>query len=186
MAETSINRRTLVVSGAAALAMFGLASKSGLAAPVVQSGGGISGGGSVLADESPAEFSVFGSRFVTDEGDTPIYVGQLSYYSAVAKTTIASLSIAAYGPIEGQESAMRQMSGIASVNGEGQHPFNVILTDGGPIGSGLDHFKLDVGADGATEVTDPILQVDSAVQAGNLALIDFDFGTSEASPTPAG
>ena len=184
--DHSLTRRTFAISGAPALAMFGLVSKTGLAAPVVQSGGGISGGGTVLADGSPGEFSVFGSRFLTDESDSPLFIGQLSYNDVVAKMTVQSLEIVAYGPVEGQENTMRQMSGFASVNGAGKHPFNLILTDGGPIGSGLDHFTLTVGADGATEVTDPMLQVDSAVQAGDLALVDFDFGSSVASPTPAG
>jgi len=168
------------------MAALGVASRSGLAAPVVQSGGGIAGGGSVQAEGGPAEFSVFGSRFVTDTGDT-LFVGALSYLDVVAKTTIESTAITAYGPVEGNEETMRQMSGICTVNGEGAHPFNVILTDGGPIGSGADVFDLAVGADGASVVGDATYEIQSAVQAGNLQLIEFPF-TEEggATPTPAG
>lgn len=186
VSEQALNRRTLVVSGAAALGALGLASRAALAVPVVQSGGGIAGGGSLQADGGPAEFSVFGSRFVTDTGET-LFVGSLSYLDVVAKTTIESVSISAYGPVEGSEGTMRQMSGICTMNGEGKHPFNLVLTDGGPIGSGADAFDLAVGADGDTEVGDAIYGIQSGVQAGNLQIIEFPF-TDDAtgSPTPAG
>jgi hypothetical protein len=186
MVEHALNRRTLVLSGAAAMAALNLSLRSGLAAPVIQSGGGIAGGGSVQADGGPAEFSVFGSRFVTETEET-VFVGALSYLDVVAKTTIESTAISAYGPVEGNEATMRQMSGTCTVNGKGAHPFNLILTDSGPIGSGADVFDLAVGADGATEVGDAIYEVQSAVQAGNLQLIEFPFTEAGvASPTPAG
>ncbi len=186
MNEYALNRRHLVISGAAAMAALGIATRSGMAAPVVQSGGGIAGGGSVQANGGPAEFSVFGSRFETDTGDL-LFVGSLSYLDVIAKTMVESTSITAYGPVEGNETTMRQMSGICTVDGQGAHPFNLILTDGGPIGSGADVFDLAVGADGATEVGDAVYEVQSAVQAGNLQLVDFPFtGGGEASPTPAG
>lgn len=187
MAERAMNRRTLVISGASALALFGLASKSGLAAPVIQSGGGIFGGGSIQAGGGPAEFSVFGSRFVVEGSDTPLFVGSLSYLDVVGKTTIESTTITAYGPVEGSEATTRQMSGIATLNGAGAHPFNAILTDGGPIGSGADVFDLALGADGATDVGNAVYEVQSGVQAGNLQLIDFTFADeSGATPTAAG
>jgi hypothetical protein len=186
MVEHALNRRTLVLSGAAAMAALGIATRSGMAAPVIQSGGGIAGGGSVQSEGGPAEFSVFGSRFITDTGDI-VFVGALSYLDVVAKTTIESTSITAYAPVEGNEATMRQMSGFCTVDGEGNHPFNLILTDGGPIGSGADVFDLAVGSDGATEVGDAIYAIQSAVQAGNLQLIEFPFtDDSGASPTPAG
>jgi hypothetical protein len=184
--DHGLNRRTLVLSGAAALAALGIEARSGAAAMVVQSGGGIAGGGSIQAEGGPGEFSVFGSRFITDTQET-IFVGSLSYLDVVAKTTIESTSISAYGPVEGSEATTRQMSGICTVNGGGAHPFNAILTDGGPIGSGADMFDLAVGADGATEVGDAEYAIQSAVQAGNLQLIDFVFTAgTEASPTAAG
>src|SRR4051812_21066069 len=118
MVEHALNRRTLVLSGAAAMVAFGVAAHSGSAAPVVQSGGGIAGGGSVQSEGGPAEFSVFGSRFVTDTDDT-LFVGALSYLDVVAKTTIESIDILAYGPVEGSEATTRQMSGTCTKNGEG-------------------------------------------------------------------
>lgn len=186
MTEIALNRRTLVVSGAAALATIGLATHGEVAALVVQSGGGIAGGGSLQIADGPAEFTVFGSRFQLEEQEAPVFTGSLSYNDVVGKTIVESTLIDAYGPVEGNEATMRQMSGFATVNGQGKHPFNLVLTDGGPIGAGLDHFKLEVGADGATEVSNPAIQVDSTVQAGGLTLIEFNFGSSAASPTPAG
>lgn len=187
MNQYALNRRHLVVSGAAALAAVGIVASAGSAAAmVVQSGGGIAGGGSVQADSGPGEFSVFGSRFVTDTGDT-LFVGSLSFLDVVGKANFESTSITAYGPVEGNEATMRQMSGICTVNGEGTHPFNLTLTDGGPIGSGADMFDLAVGVDGATEVGDAFYEIQSVVQAGNLQIIDFPFSSSGAgSPTPAG
>jgi hypothetical protein len=187
MPEIVTNRRKVVISGAAALAMVGLAPRGGLAAPVVQSGGGIAGGGSVQSpDGGPAEFTVFGSRWDVEESDTPIFIGTLSYLDVLGNVTIESTEIVAYGPVEGSEDTMRQMSGFATMNGEGRHPFNLVLTDGGPIGSGTDTFQLAVGADGAAEVTQAEYETQSAVQSGGLQLIDFDFSGSLASPTPAG
>jgi hypothetical protein len=186
MSEIVTNRRTLVISGAAALAMVGLAPRGALAAPVVQSGGGIAGGGGLQADGGPAEFVVFGSRWDVEESDTPIFVGTLSYNDVVGKTIIESTEITAYGPVEGSEDTMRQMTGFATMNGAGKHPFNLVLTDGGPIGSGADMFQLGVGADGAGEVTEAIYEIQSIVQSGGLQIITFDFSGSLASPTPAG
>lgn len=157
-----------------------------MAAPVIQSGGGIAGGGSLQADGGPAEFSVFGSRFAVEGSDSPILFGTLSYNDVVGKTIIESIAISAYAPVEGSEDTMRQMSGTASINGAGVHPFNLVLTDGGPIGSGADMFQLAVGADGDTEVTKADYEIQSSVQSGNLQLIDFNFSGGEASPTPAG
>ena len=89
MSEFTPNRRTLVLSGAAALAAFGLAARGDTAARVIQSGGGIAGGGSVQTDtEGPGEFSVFGSQFVAEDSDTPIFVGSLSYLDVLANMTV--------------------------------------------------------------------------------------------------
>ncbi len=169
------------------MAAFGLATRGSSAAPVVQSGGGIAGGGSVLTDdESPAEFSVFGSQFAVEGSDTPLFVGSLSYLDVTANMTVESTSITAYGPLEGAEATSRQMTGIATVNGAGAYPFDLTLVDGGAIGTGADSFQLAVGNDGETEVTDPSYLIQSDVQSGNLQLLTFDFGSTDASATPAG
>lgn len=188
MSAISTNRRTLVLSGAAALAAIGLASRGGVSAMVIQSGGGITGGGSVTTDtEGPGEFSVFGSRFAVEGSDTPLFFGVLSYLDVTGSTLIESIAITAYGPLEGAEATTRQMTGTCSVNGEGVHPFDVTLVDGGPIGTGADAFQLAVGNDGEAEVTDPFYLVQSTVQSGNLQLIDFVFeDDANASATPAG
>lgn len=188
MSTISTNRRTLVLSGAAALAAVGLMPRNGVAARVIQSGGGIAGGGSVTTDsEGPGEFSVFGSQFSVEGSDTPIFFGSLSYLDVTASMTIESISITAYGPLEGAEATTRQMTGTCSVNNKGVHPFDVTLVDGGPIGTGSDSFQLAVGNDGEADVTDPFYLVQSTVQSGNLQLIDFVFeDDADASATPAG
>ena len=187
MSDNSIDRRTLVISGASALALLGISRQSTLAAVAVQSADGIAGGGSMQAGGGPAEFSVFAARFSSGENEKPRLAGALSYLDVVGKTSIESTSITACGPVEGSESTTRQLSGIATMNGSGAHPFNAVLTDGGPIGSGADMFELAVGPDGATDVSDAIYEVQSVVQAGNLQLIVLTFDeTSGATPTAAG
>ncbi len=187
MTEPSVNRRTLVRAGTLGFAMLGLASQSAGAASSTITADAITGGGVMQAGGGPAEFSVFGASFLTATSDAPRFAGSLSFSDVVAKTIVVSVSISAFGPVEGSAATTRQMSGIATVDGAGAHPFDVILTDGGPIGSGLDRFELRVGADGASATRDPIYEVQSAVQAGNLQLLSISIGDeSEASPTPAG
>ncbi len=169
------------------MAAFGLATRGGSAAPVIQSGGGIAGGGSVqTSSDGPGEFSVFGSQFAVEGSDTPLFIGSLSYLDVTGQMAVESTSISAYGPVEGAEATTRQMTGIATVNGEGAYPFNAILTDGGAIGTGADVFELGVGNDGETEVAEPSYIVQSNVQSGNLQLLTFDFASHVARPTPAG
>ena len=171
------------------MAALGLMTKAG-SATAIQSGSGIAGGGSVEANGGPAEFSVFGAHFQLESGEAPLLAGSLSYLDVTGKMTIASTSITAFGAVEGAEATTRQVSGIATVNGEGAYPFDLVVSDGGAIGTGLDVFQLAVGADGATEVTEATYEIQSNVQSGNLQLIDFVFDSADvsgdASPTPAG
>lgn len=188
MTLTSLNRRTFVGSGALALALYGLASERGNAAITVDAVDGIAGGGSMQAGSGPAEFSVFAARFTSATPADTLVAGSLSYLDVVGKTTIESISISAIAPVEGSVTTTRQLSGTATVDGKGVHPFDAVLTDGGPIGSGSDRFELRVGADGETTVgNQPMYEVQSVVQAGNLQLIAIS-GTAvaEGSPTPAG
>ncbi len=187
MTGPSLNRRTLIRAGTLGFAILGVESRSGSAASPLLTADGMTGGGVLQAGGGPAEFSVFGASFLGETSAAPRFAGSLSYIDVVGKTIVESVSISAFGPVEGSESTTRQMSGIATVDGAGAHPFDVILTDGGPIGSGLDQLELRVGADGATNTADPIYQVQSAVQAGNLELLSITLGSdSDASPTPAG
>lgn len=121
-----------------------------------------------------------------DGSNTPVFAGALSYLDVTGNMTIESTSISAYGPLEGAEATTRQMTGVATVNGAGAYPFNLTLVDGGAIGTGADSFQLAVGNDGETEVTEPSYLVQSDVQSGNLQLLSFDFGSVDASATPAG
>ena len=186
MTDGTWNRRTVMISGAAALAALGLHARGASAAPMVQSGGGIAGGGSVQANGGPAEFTVFGSRFVAEDGETLLFLGSLQYLDVTANQMIESVSISAYGPVEGSEDTTRQMSGIATINGEGAYPFDLVLVDGGGIGEGADMFDLALGADGASVVEQATYEIHSNVQSGGLQLIEFAFEAAAATPTPAG
>lgn len=187
MTGSTLNRRTLVGSGALALALAGLATSDATAAVSFETIDGIAGGGTMQAGGGPAEFSVFAARCASEENRDGIVIGALHYLDVVGKLDIESISITAFGPVEGSETTTRQLSGVATIGGAGTHPFDAVLTDGGPIGSGSDHFELRVGADGASTVGDPMYQVQSVVQAGNLQRIAFSASpNATGSPTPAG
>lgn len=187
MIEESMDRRTFARSSITTLALLGVGVHTATAASPLYSLDGIAGGGAMQAGEGPAEFSVFAARFVVENEEPAQLVGVLSYLDVAAKTTIESISVSLFSPLEGKESTTRQLSGIATINGLGTHPFETILTDSGPIGSGGDTFELRVGEDGAKTVENPVYTVQSAIQAGNLQLITISpDSTTAASPTPAG
>ena len=176
--ESRLSRRGALaagVAGAAALATL----PHGVRAqhpPVIQSGGGIAGGGAIaLTNGDRVVFSVFGSRFVTEDANSPVILGNLLVTSAGGRQ-LASVEVTDYAPVEGEENA-RQMTGFASVDGEGRLPFTLKLVDGGAPGAGKDMVQLGVESDpeGATPAADAnAWNIDAALEDGDLQLIDFN------------
>jgi hypothetical protein len=179
MTETTLSRRGALAIGAAGAAALA-ALPHGVRAQhpsVIQSGGGIAGGGAIsLTIGTRVVFSVFGSRFVTDEGDAPVILGNLLVTSSDGQQ-LASVEITDYAPIGGEENA-RQMTGFASVDGKGRLPFSLKLIDGGTPGAGKDHVQLTVKSDSAdaTPSADASAwDIDAVLEDGDLQLIDFNF-----------
>lgn len=186
MDRSSFDRRSFV-AGSAALALFGFVSHTNAVIQTATSMQGIAGGGTIETSNGPAEFSVIGLVLSSPADSTINIVGSLSFLDTVGKTAIESTSVTTLGPVEGSNFTTWQLSGTATLDGAGVHPFALRLTDDGPIGSGRDEFELTLGIDGESEVGDAIYTAKSNVQAGNLQAIVYSLDTAEpASPTPAG
>jgi hypothetical protein len=180
--RSGIDRRRVVALGGAA-ALAGLAMRGGNAsADSVRTGGGIAGGGWVAFGPSEAQFSVFGSRFVSEETGDPIVVGSFIWVDA-AGFSLTSTRIDDYGPDPDQENA-RIMTGLVQHSQTGNtHIFWLRLVDGGGPGEELDTIELIVGVeadDTATPVpeVDPLtamVNINSPVAVGDLQLLEFDF-----------
>jgi hypothetical protein len=174
-----ISRRGALIAGAAGMAAFAAVPGSMAAqrAPVIQSGGGIAGGGAIaLSDGGTASFSVFGSRFEVVDQDEPTIFGGLFITDATGKQ-LASLEVSNYEPVEGEENA-RHMTGFASIDGKGRYPFTLKMIDGGIPGEGKDRFQLDVQASTTDATPTPdsgMMSIDSVIEPGDVQLIVFEF-----------
>lgn len=177
--STTVSRRGALAAGVAGAAALAALPHGAHAQhpPVIQSGGGIAGGGAIsLVSGELAVFSVFGSRFETEDADTPVILGNLLVTSS-GNLQLASVEVTHYAPVEGEENA-RQMTGFASVDGEGRLPFTLKLIDGGTPGAGKDHVQLSVESDAsdATPAGDASAwNIDAVLENGDLQLIDFNF-----------
>jgi hypothetical protein len=173
------SRRSALVAGAAGATALTLFPRDMAAqrAPVIQSGGGIAGGGAIaLSDGGTASFSVFGSRFEVVDQDDPTIFGGL-FITDSTGGQLASVEVTDYAPVEGEENA-RQMTGFASIDGEGRFPFTLKLIDGGKPGKGKDQFQLVVEASSTDATPAPdggLMSIDSVIDPGDLQLITFEF-----------
>ena len=176
--RVTISRRGALVAGAAGAAALTAFPRSMAAqrAPVIQSGGGIAGGGAIaLSDGGTASFSVFGSRFEVVDQNEPTIFGGLFITDSTGKQ-LASVEVSNYEPVEGEENA-RQMTGIASIDGNGRFPFTLKLIDGGAPGDGKDQFQfvLESPSDATPAPDDAFANIDSVIEPGDLQLIVFEF-----------
>ena len=178
-------RRVVALGGVAALAGLALGSR-GVATASVRTGGGIAGGGWVNFGPSEAQFSVFGSRFVSEDTGDPFFVGSFIWVDA-AGFSLTGTRIDDYGPDPDQENA-RIMTGLVQHSQTGNtHIFWLRLVDGGGPGEELDTIELIVGVEAdesATPVPAPdpataMVNVNSPVAVGDLQLLEFDFDTAQ-------
>lgn len=180
-AELVLNRRNAVmVAGLAAFAGIGAApAQSALAS--IRSGGGVAGGGWLNFGPSEAQFSVFGSRFETAEGDETLFFGTFAWADA-AGFSLASTEIVNYGPDPDDEQA-RIMSGYLSrSDNDNIHAFRVRLADRGRPGEGKDRIELLVGGVVEQEAEfpdlselDAMISVDHEITVGDIQLLTFEF-----------
>ena len=144
---------TALGAGAASLAALSLASPN-VAFAAISSAAGVVAGGSLEGPAGPIQFSAFGSRLQLDDVADPVLHGALAWHDPAgmdgAPLTIALVAVDSYGP--GDIETARVVTGTASVNSEGEHPFALRLVDGGEIGDALDAVRLVVGS-AVSEVT---------------------------------
>ena len=113
---------------------------------------------------------------MTEDADAPVVIGNLLVASADGHQ-LASVEVTDYAPVEGEENA-RQMTGFASVDGEGRFPFTLKMVDGGGPGAGKDLIQLTVESypTAATPAVDASAwNIDATLEDGDLQLIDFTF-----------
>lgn len=176
MQTIKLSRRNALIGGAAVAAMIPAASKAQLA-PVIQSGGGIAGGGSiVLENGGTASFSVFGSRFEVEGQNSPAFFGSFSLVDS-GDQEITSTDITNYAPVDGDDTS-RDMTGLATLNGDGPYAFSLRMTDSGfPGGSDRLSLTLQPAETAATPsaAVEAIYSLDGALETGDLQLITFEF-----------
>lgn len=131
-------------AGIAALSVF--APHVTLAA--MSSSAGVVAGGSLEGPDGTIQFSAFGSRTQLDDVEDLILQGSLTWLDPTGFDGEALLlelvAVSSYGP--GMEDTERVLTGTASVNGDGEHAFGLLLVDGGEIGTGTDTVRLVVGS----------------------------------------
>lgn len=172
-----LSRRSVVAGGSGVLGMAAMHALRGhaSAAPIIQAGGGIAGGGSIRVDDGAAHFIVFGSRFVEEGVETPLIFGQLRFVDLRQEMTFESIEVSDYGPIEGGDENARRMTGTVTLNGIGVHPFALTMVDVDGPGTNLDTIDFAVGADGAADTNEPIYAVNAPLRSGDLQLLTFEF-----------
>lgn len=169
-----ISRRVALT--ASSIAALSLAAPVAIfaAAPLTIKTDGMAGGGSIPNDQGPVNFSVFGSRFDVEGSASPVVAGQLQLLDPAQRITIESLETTGFDLVEGEENS-RRMTGFARVSGQGEHPFEITMTDGGPPGSGMDEITFTLGNDGADDTAEVFYSAGGKLETGDLALLTFTF-----------
>jgi hypothetical protein len=111
---------------------------------------GMVGGGLVQFEQGEANFSLFVSRLIYAEDDAEVIVGSILWVDGVAGITLWSSAVTEYivPEVQPEQGVSRRIIGTMSVNGEGEHPFELEVIDVDLPGSGKDTVDLKVG-DGA-------------------------------------
>ena len=163
-----MTRRSAILGGALAVAGIAAGTTMVGAAPAVQSGGGIAGGGTIKSGDQVATFSVFASRFAVVDQTDPILFGRVQWADATG-FVFESSTISNYGPTEGNDAA-RIIEGTAKLSTGEEVPFTLIVRDTKSPGAGNDELKLTTQlADGTA------YEVDGSLGTGDLQLLTFAF-----------
>lgn len=165
MTDAMRNRRQVVVASAitAALAMPLRAAAAPTRGRAITQRG-IVGGGTLPLPEGQAVFSFFASRLIVAGEEPEIVLGSVRWVDFPSGLTLSSVAITDYEVIPADQAQVRRIVGTMSVNGEGEYPFTLEVTDAGDPGNGQDAVALTVGVSaGGTPTATP--------QAGSL----FDY-----------
>ena len=193
-AETiAVNRRLAIGGGVAAAAGLAWPRPQILRRAVTQRG--IFGGGVVEAESGPAQFSLFASSLVFDDGESEserIFTGRVFWVDETAGLTLESTAITDYENTnsEGTEGESRRIRGTMIAGDAGELPFVIDVIDvSGPL-AGSDTITLAVGASaGVGEAATPegesgFSYVSSGtIVSGDIEALDraIDFDTGEVS-----
>ena len=181
-----MNRREAVAAvavGGAALVGggFGLTSSRTLAQRAVSSGGGIAGGGFIEGPDAAVHFSLFATRLPLGEDDEVIISGRVQLHDPLQGWRMESVAVEAYGPVEGEDENLRELSGTMLVklseDDEGvEYPFVLRAVDVAGPGEGQDTLTLQVGGalpatsdGGAFEFS---YALNRTVSAGDIELVE--------------
>lgn len=167
-----ISRRTALAGAAIAAVASSLAPRHASRAQIIRTGGGVAGGGLVRSATQQAEFSLFASRFER-EGEPVVFLGGLQWVDEEAGIHLVSTEITSYGRIPGGIDSDRELRGRATNNGQGDFPFVARITDAAGPGEGKDTLSIEVGKDGAANVTDPIYTLSGDIATGDLQILEF-------------
>jgi len=181
------SRRTVMGSGAAALAAAGLAhGPQALAQRSGTGSGGIGGGGIAKWAGGQATFSLFAAR-LTLPGGKLVFIGRIQWVDPAwqgSGLTLETATISSYLPLPNNARG-REIKGTMKVNGSGAAPFVMHAFDNGPPGSGKDAVDLRVGAAalgtpeaGATGTPAAVsYSATATVSAGDIELVTIELPT---------
>jgi len=174
-----------------------LVGAAGLALPSRQSRiitqRGMVGGGLVQFEQGEANFSLFVSRLIFSGDEAEVVVGSIIWADEAAGT-LRSTAITEYNvpEVQPEQGVLRQIIGTMSVDGEGDFPFQLEVTDTDLPGSGQDTVVLNVGdaaraSGNATPVSDVgfSYMASGMVATGDIQELDVEIDQETGIVTPA-
>jgi hypothetical protein len=173
----TLGRRRLLAAGAGALALTLPQAKQAAARTILQRG--MSGGGLAQLDDSDeprlANFGVFASAVQLPEG-TALVLGTIQWIEAGTDLQLQSIEVTQCVPMT-DRAETAEVRGRMQVNGEGDYPFIVRVTDAGRPGSALDRIEIEVNTGPAREGAATSASDDTFVYeaAGNVVAGDFQW-----------
>jgi hypothetical protein len=184
-----VDRRMAI--GGALVGAAGLALPSRQSRIITQRG--MVGGGLVQFEQGEANFSLFVSRLIFSGDEAEVVVGSIIWVDEAAGT-LKSTAITEYivPEVQPEQGVLRQIIGTMSVDGEGDFPFQLEVTDTDLPGSGQDTVVLNVGdADIASGNATPVGDVgfsymaSGMVATGDVQELDVEIDLETGIVTPA-
>ena len=184
-----VDRRMAI--GGALVGAAGLALPSRQSRIITQRG--MVGGGLVQFEQGEANFSLFVSRLIFSGDEAEVVVGSIIWVDE-AEGTLRSTAITEYivPEVQPEQGVLRQIIGTMTVDGEGDFPFQLEVTDTDLPGSGQDTVVLNVGdaaraSGNATPVSDVgfSYMASGMVATGDIQELDLEIDLETGIVTPA-
>jgi hypothetical protein len=173
----SLGRRRILAGGLGALALALPRAPEAAARTILQRG--MSGGGLAQLEGSDeprlANFGVFASAVQLPEG-TALVLGTINWIEAGTDLQLQSIEVTQCVPASDRADTA-EVRGRMQVNGEGDYPFVVWVTDAGRPGSALDRIEVQVNTPAARQgaTAPPSDDAFTYQAAGNLIAGDFQW-----------